>query len=101
MTPKTLLLVGALLLSTSEEKTLEEARRRIPAIVPSWYVQRTPLHCVSYCKTLAGSTFRFEGIDTHEKRAVEITVICDDIPDEHQCGYLVKPITNQASQQIH
>lgn len=92
MTPKTLLLVGALLLSTSEEKTLEEARRRLPAIVPHWYLQRTPLRCLSHCKTLAGSDFRFEAYDTHAKEEVEVTVVCDDIPDEHQCGYLVRPL---------
>lgn len=82
----------ALAAQTPTSKVEAEAQARLSRIVPGWYQQETPLRCIQYCKTLAGSEFRYQARDTREQQEVIITVVCDDVPDQHQCGYLVRPL---------
>lgn len=88
------LLLGLMLLSSSAgaETPKERAERLMTAkassILPHWYRRTSKVSCVSYCKDgITSSDFNLTAVDTRTDQSVELAIYCDDIPDEHQCGW--------------
>lgn len=71
------------------QRTEAAMEKKLPNILPSWIEPRSPVRCIRHCKGITSSTFRLKAWHAKEHEDLNIEIVCDDVPDKHQCGWLV------------